>query len=227
MSRKYFAGVLALAFLVLPANAQAAEKSHGLSAFGDLAYAADFKHFKYVNPSAPKGGTIRLRGIDSFDNLNGFILKGVVPEGLPLIHATLMERATDEPDALYGYVAKSVELPADKSWIIFELRPEARFNDGTRITGDDVVFTFDMLVKKGHPQYRIIFADVKASKRWPPRGSDLLSRKRAIATFRFRSPACRCCPRPITARCRSKRPRSGLRWAPVPTSWKKSIPEGP
>ena len=168
MSRKYFAGVLALAFLVLPANAQAAEKSHGLSAFGDLAYAADFKHFKYVNPSAPKGGTIRLRGIDSFDNLNGFILKGVVPEGLPLIHATLMERATDEPDALYGYVAKSVELPADKSWIIFELRPEARFNDGTRITGDDVVFTFDMLVKKGHPQYRIIFADVKGVEALAP-----------------------------------------------------------
>lgn len=137
------------------------KKSHGLSAFGDLKYPANFKHFDYVNPSAPKGGTMRLRGIDSFDNLNAFILKGVVPEGLSLIHATLMERATDEPDALYGYVAQSVEQPADRSWIAFDIRPEARFNDGSRITADDVVFTFRTLVSKGHPQYRIIFAGVK------------------------------------------------------------------
>ena len=144
--------------------ANAVKKSHGLSAFGDLKYPAGFKHFDYVNPTAPKGGTMRLRGIDSFDNLNGFILKGVVPEGLSLIHATLMERATDEPDALYGYVAKSVEQPADKSWIIFDIRAEAKFNDGSRITAGDVVFTFNTLVSKGHPQYRIIFADVKKAE---------------------------------------------------------------
>jgi microcin C transport system substrate-binding protein len=141
--------------------ASSVTKSHGLSAFGNLKYPADFKQFDYINPDAPKGGTLRLRGIDSFDNLNGFILKGVAPEGLPIIHATLMERATDEPDALYGYVARSVEYPADKSWISFHLRPEAKFNDGSRITADDVVFTFNILVKKGHPQYRIIFADVE------------------------------------------------------------------
>ena len=161
MTRKYFASALALSLLIFSASAQTAEKSHGLSAFGDLKYGADFKHFDYVNPNAPKGGAMRLRGIDSFDNLNGFILKGVPPDALSLIHATLMERATDEPDALYGYVAKTVELASDKSWIVFELRPEATFNDGTRITANDVVFTFNILVEKGHPQYRIIFAGVK------------------------------------------------------------------
>lgn len=148
---------------LLPAPAPAADtkRSHGLSAFGDLKYPADFKHFEYVNPDAPKGGALRLRGIDSFDNLNAFILKGVVPEGLPLIHATLMERATDEPDALYGYVAESITQPADKSWISFDIRPRARFNDGSKITAEDIVFTFNTLVSKGHPQYRIIFAGVK------------------------------------------------------------------
>jgi microcin C transport system substrate-binding protein len=153
-----FAG---FSLLSAPVSADAPVKSHGLSAFGDLKYPAEFKHFAYVNPTAPKGGTLRLRGIDSFDNLNGYILKGVLPEGLPLIHATLMERATDEPDALYGYVAQSIEQSADKSWIIFNIRPEARFNNGVRITADDIVFTFNILVSKGHPQYRIIFAGVK------------------------------------------------------------------
>ncbi|MDA1323871.1 MAG: extracellular solute-binding protein [Proteobacteria bacterium] len=168
MTRKYFAGALALALLVFTAGTQAADKSHGLSAFGDLKYGADFKHFDYVNPNAPKGGAMRTWGIDSFDNLNAFILKGVKPDALSLIHATLMERAMDEPDALYGFVAKTVELPADKGWIIFELRTEAIFNDGTRITADDVVFTFNILVEKGHPQYRIIFAGVKGVEALTP-----------------------------------------------------------
>jgi microcin C transport system substrate-binding protein len=178
MTLKSFAGAMALALLVLPPGAHAAEKSHGLSAFGDLKYGDEFRHFDYVNPQAPKGGTIRTWGIDSFDNLNGFILKGVKPGALPLIHATLMERAMDEPDALYGYVAKTVELPADKSWIIFELRPEATFNDGTQISAGDVVFTFNTLVKKGHPQFRIIFADVK--------GVDALGPRRVKFTFKNR-----------------------------------------
>jgi len=169
MTRHTLAGALALVLLFFTTSTHAADKSHGLSAFGDLKYGADFKHFDYVNPKAVKGGTVRLRGIDSFDNLNGFILKGVVSEGLSLIHATLMERATDEPDALYGYVAKSVQLPTDKGWVAFELRPEATFNDGTSITASDVVFTFNTLVKKGHPQYRIIFADVKSVEALGPR----------------------------------------------------------
>ena len=176
MTQHTFAGALALTLLLFTTGTHAADKSHGLSAFGELEYEADFKHFDYVNPNAPKGGTMRLRGIDSFDNLNGFILKGVPPDALSLIHATLMQRATDEPDALYGYVAQSVELPADKGWIIFKLRPEATFNNGSQITADDIAFTFNTLVEKGHPQYRIIFADVK--------GVEALSKSRIKFTFK-------------------------------------------
>ena len=168
------AALLALAGSAAPAAE--GRKSHGLSAFGDLKYPADFRHFEYVNPAAPKGGVLRLRGIDSFDNLNPFILKGVAPEGIALIHATLMERAADEPDALYGFVARSVEMPADRGWITFALRPEARFSDGAPITAEDVVFTFNTLVGKGHPQYRIIFANVEKA--------EALDRMRVKFTFK-------------------------------------------
>src|SRR5690606_34906916 len=101
------------------AGAADVRENHGLSAFGDLKYPAGFTHFDYVNTKAPKGGTLRLRGIDTFDNLNPYILKGVNPVAIELIHATLMERATDEPDALYGFVARSVAMPDDRSWIVF------------------------------------------------------------------------------------------------------------
>ena len=151
---------LALIFLATSAFAGGGN-NHGLSAFGELKYKAGFKQFDYVNPNAPKGGTVRLSGIDSYDNLNAYILKGVPPVGLSLIHATLMERANDEPDALYNYVAQSVELSSDKSWIAFQIDPKARFNNGEKITSADVVFTFNALVKHGHPRYRIIFSDVK------------------------------------------------------------------
>jgi microcin C transport system substrate-binding protein len=133
---------------------------HGVSVFGDLKYPADFAHFAYVNPNAPKGGTLRLMGIDTFDNLNPFILKGVNPDELGRIFDTLMTRAYDEPDALYGLVAKSVEMPDDGGWIEFHLRPEARFHDGTKITADDVVFTYETLIDKGHPRYRILYDGV-------------------------------------------------------------------
>ena len=164
-----FCALAGFSSLSAAAPVASGQKSHGLSAFGELKYGAGFKNFDYVNPNAPKGGTIRLIGIDSFDNLNAFILKGVTPNAIGLIHATLMERAADEPDALYGYVAETVEMPADKSWITFNLRANARFGDGTKITADDVVFTFNTLIKKGHPQYRIILADVRKAEALGPR----------------------------------------------------------
>ena len=98
-------------FAVLPRASDAASKvSHGISIFGDLKYGPDFKHFSYVNPNAPKGGRLRLAGRDSFDNLNPFILKGDSAQGVGLLFDSLMTRATDEPDALYGLVAESIEL---------------------------------------------------------------------------------------------------------------------
>ncbi|MBK19124.1 MAG: hypothetical protein CMM52_09860 [Rhodospirillaceae bacterium] len=164
MIRRLFASLTIAAALTSATEVHAQDKRHGISAFGDLKYNSDFKHFDYVNPSAPKGGTIRLAGIDSFDSLNPYILKGVPVAGIGLIHATLMERANDEPDALYGLVAQSVTIPSDKSAITFDLRPNARFSDGSPITAEDVVFTFQTLVKKGHPQYRFIFAQVASAK---------------------------------------------------------------
>lgn len=149
-------------------------RSHGLSAFGDLAYPPDFEHFSYVIPVAPKGGTLSTTGIfaqNSFDNLNPFILKGDAAEGLTLLQSdgfslvfeSLMVKAGDEADAVYGLVASEAELPADRSWVTFYLRPEARFQDGTGITADDIVFSFNILKEKGDPIFRQNLRDVASA----------------------------------------------------------------
>ena len=134
----------------------AAEAKHGLSAFGDLAYPADFKNFAYVNPDAPKGGTLSLvgwGGVTTFDSLNSFILKGDAAQGLDLLFDSLMTRALDEPDAVYGLVASNAEVAPDGMSVTFKLRPEAKFNDGSPLTADDVVFSFETLKTKGHPLF--------------------------------------------------------------------------
>ena len=139
--------------------------SHGVSAFGDLKYGADFKHFDYVNPDAPKGGTWSTGyGNVTFDSFNPFILKGNPAIGVAsLLYDSLMVSAEDEPDSMYGLIAESAELPKDRSWVAFNLRPEARFQDGTPITADDVVFSFQTLRDKGHPSYRVLLAPVKSA----------------------------------------------------------------
>ena len=132
---------------------------HGLSVFGDLKYPADFHHFDYVNPSAPKGGlfstipTSRLNNQSyfTFNSLNAFILKGEGACGMELTFATLMVRAGDEPDAVYGQVAKSVQISSDKLTYRFTLRPEARFHDGAKLTAHDAAFSLTTLKQKGHP----------------------------------------------------------------------------
>jgi microcin C transport system substrate-binding protein len=162
---------VALAFTILLAAGAAATdaadvtKSDGLSLFGDLKYGADFSHFDYVNPDAPKGGTVRYSSIGTFDNLNLFILKGNAAAGLGGLFDTLMFPAGDEPASAYGLVAESVEVPADRSWVQYNLRKEARFQDGSPITPEDVIWTFETLKEKGHPRYRLYYADVmKAEK---------------------------------------------------------------
>ena len=147
---------------VVPASANPSE-SHGLSAFGDLKYGPDFKHFDYVRPDAPKGGRLAHIGPGAritFDSFNPFILRGDSAQGLELMFDSLMVRAADEPDAVYGLVAKSAALAADRSSVTFTLRPEARFADGSELTADDIVFSFETLKAKGHPQYRIMLRDV-------------------------------------------------------------------
>lgn len=144
----------------LPVRAEGSiTKSHGMSVFGDLKYAADFDHFEYVNPNAPKGGEMSTWAFGTFDSLTPYILKGN-PAGLSSVFFdSLMTSSMDEPDAMYGLIAETVEYPENREWAIFHIRPEAQFWDGTAITADDVVFSYDVLRNKGRPSYKVLFKD--------------------------------------------------------------------
>ena len=134
-------------------------ESHGLSAFGDLAYPADFAHFRYVNPNAPKGGLFSQIGPDrlynqnflTFNSLNTFILKGDAAQGMELTFATLMVRSGDEPDAMYGLAAEKVRRSADGLVYQFFIRPGTKFHDGSPLTAHDVAFSLNILKEQGHP----------------------------------------------------------------------------
>ncbi|NJM35493.1 MAG: ABC transporter substrate-binding protein [Rhodomicrobium sp.] len=160
---------LALAAGFLASAAQAGDKAHGLSAFGDLKYPADFKHFDYVNPDAPKGGqlsTIGTGAVLTFNSFNMFIVRDDAAQGLELLFDSLMERANDEPDAMYGLIAQSAELAGDKRSVTFYLRPEAKFRDGTPVTAEDVAFSIDKLrdPTKAHPRYAGPLRDVEKAE---------------------------------------------------------------
>ncbi len=166
-------GTLLLAVLLLawpgPAAPQTAGSKvtigHALSMYGDLKYPPGFTHFQYVNPDAPKGGDVKLAAIGTFDTLNPFVLKGVPAVGIGTVFDTLTVSSEDEPFSQYGLVAESIEMPADRSWVAFTLRPQARFHDGTPMTVEDVIWTFDALKTKGRPFYRSYYAQVtKAEK---------------------------------------------------------------
>src|SRR5579864_752848 len=162
---KGVACLAALAAIALLAAPVAAEPRHGLSLFGELKYPPGFKHFDYVNPDAPKGGTVKFASFGTFDTLNAFQLKGNAADGLGYLFDTLMSPAEDEPSSEYGLVAESADIAPDKASVVYTLRPEARFNDGSKITPEDVIWTFDTLKAKGHPRYRLYYADVlKAEK---------------------------------------------------------------
>ena len=158
---KLSAGVAACAFApaLHPARADDLIESHGMSAFGDLGYPADFPHFRYVNPDAPKGGRFSQIGPDraynqnflTFNSLNSFILRGDAAQGMELTFATLMVRAGDEPDAMYGLAAEKVRRSADGLTYQFAIRPQAKFHDGSPLTAHDVAFSLNILKEKGHP----------------------------------------------------------------------------
>ena len=143
---------------------------NGLSLFGDLKYPPDFKHFDYVNPDAPKGGTVRYNAIGTFDTLNPFTLKGVSAAGAGMIFDTLLASAGDEPASAYGLVAESVAVAPDRSSVTYTIRKEARFQDGSPITPEDVVWSFDTLKSKGHPRLRIYYAEVVKAETVGERG---------------------------------------------------------
>ncbi len=158
-----FLSAVALFAVATAAAAVETTSSHGISAFGTLKYPADFKHLDYVNPNAPKGGRLILRpqkGPRTFDNFNYVITRGDYADGSEFLFDTLMARAYDEPDALYGLVAESVEAPADRSFAIFNLRPEARFSDGSPLTSEDVAFSVAAIRDKGSPLYAVTLRKV-------------------------------------------------------------------
>lgn len=142
--------------------------SHALALHGTPKYGADFTHFDYVNPKAPKGGFVRLAEIGTFDTLNPFTLKGVAAAGIGNIFDTLIVKSDDEPFSVYGLIAEGIEIPADHSWVSYRLRPEARFHDGSPLLAEDVIFSFEALRTKGHPFYRSYYANVTKAEALDP-----------------------------------------------------------
>ena len=159
-------------FVAPAAQAVPAGERHGMSAFGDLKLPPDFKHFPYVNPDAPKGGKFSQIGPNAqfnqnfltFNSLNGYILKGDAAQGIELTFASLMARSGDEPDAMYGFAARSVAITDDGLTYTFALRPEAKFHDGTPLTAHDVAFSLMTLKEKGHPIITLSLRDMKDAK---------------------------------------------------------------
>ena len=142
---------------------------HGLSAFGELGYGPDYSHFGYVNPNAPKGGTFNF-GISSwgynqnpqtFDTLNTFVLKGNAPPRMELCFDALMVRAIDEPTAIYGQLAETVEISEDRNSYTFKMHSEAKWHDGTPVTAEDVAFSYGLLKKDGHPEIGIVLTNLE------------------------------------------------------------------
>lgn len=161
----------ALCLAALTAPAQEVRERHGVSAFGDLKYPADFAHFDYVNPDAPKGGAIATSSVlanQTFDTLNGFTLRGDAPMGVAapfnFIHDSLMTPAFDEADAMYGLLASHVAYPPDRSFAVFTLRPEARFADGSPVTAADVVFSLQTLKSDAAaPRIRLALTNIESA----------------------------------------------------------------
>ncbi len=162
-------------------GADAPKAMHAVALHGSPKYGPDFTHVEYVNVNAPKGGTLKLNAIGSFDSLNPFIVKGSPAAGLQfirsgLVYESLMQNSWDEPFTLYGVLAESIEVPEDRSWVAFNIRPEAKWADGKPITAEDVVWTFETLKNEGQPFFKAYYGDVEHA--------EALSDKRVKFTFK-------------------------------------------
>ena len=131
-------------------------KSHGISTFGELKYEKDFTHLEYVNPNAPKGGEVSIWAFGSFDSMHPYTTKGRSGSLSSIFFESLLTGTSDEIDASYGLIAENIEYPEDRSWVIFNMRPEAKFSDGSPLTADDVLFSYELLKDKGLPSFRAV-----------------------------------------------------------------------
>lgn len=147
------------ALLLIGTTAHA--QSHGLAMHGDLKYPADFTHFEYVNPDAPKGGSFSYAAIGTYDSLNPFITKGFPATGIGMIYQTLVVSSSDEPFSEYGLIAETIKVADDNSSVTFTLREQAKWHDGEPITADDVVWTFNTLITEGQPFYKAYYSAVE------------------------------------------------------------------
>ena len=152
-----------------PVAAQQVKASHGIAMHGDLKYGRDFTHYDYVNLDAPKGGEVRLAAIGGYDSFNPFIVRGRSAAGIGLIYDSLLTSSADEAFSKYSHVAESVEVPDDRSWIIFTLDPKARWHDGKPVSVDDVIWSFNTLKEQGAPFYRFYYSNVATPERVGPR----------------------------------------------------------
>lgn len=167
--RRAVAAVLVAASLGLPGIAEA-EPQHGIAMYGEPALPPDFDHLPYANPDAPTGGRLVMGETGSFDSLNPHILKGTVPWQLRfLAYESLMGRSWDEPFTLYGLLAESVETGPNREWVEFTLRPEARFSDGSPVTIEDVMWSYETLGTEGHPRYRGTWSQIESMEQTGPR----------------------------------------------------------
>lgn len=161
----------AICIFLLPALAAANAGTepgprHAIAMHGEPLYPPGFTHFAYANPDAPKGGAITYGAIGSFDSLNPFIVRGTSALGLrEHVFESLLARGFDEPFSLYGLLAETVEMPADRSWVAFTMNPDARFSDGVPVTIDDVVFSLETLRDKGRPNYKTYYSKVERIER--------------------------------------------------------------
>lgn len=158
---KIFRLIFCFVLLAFPAAAQyQATPAKGVAMHGNPRYGWNFKHFDYANPDAPKGGTLKMSAYGSFDTFNPYTIKGVSAAGTGLLFDTLMVESADEPFSEYGLIAETVEMPKDRSWVAFNINKKARFHDGTPVTAEDVVFSFDILRTKGLPMFRYYYGNV-------------------------------------------------------------------
>ena len=149
--------LLLMALFSVTCQAQSIKESYAFAVLGEPKYEANFTHFDYVNPAAPKGGTLTLSALGTFDNFNRFALRGVAAERTDALYDTLFVTSDDEPGSYYPLIADSARYADDFSWAEVTLNPRARFHDGSPVKASDVAFTFHKFMTEGVPQLRLVF----------------------------------------------------------------------